>query len=656
MIPTVEAIAKDRELLILKYATDPDHEVRYLIDTARHVVLSVESRYKGKVTSATKFDDFVEIAGVWWARKVEGLDAEGRRSALTTQTITEVPAAEFAKRMAQELAGKSKVLFLKQPLPSVADAKAAVLANKATFDDRAVLTLHFAATQQWARALEHLEACEKLAAGKEGVRWLRDAFLLASRRHDELRKRLLEEAAALAATTDADAKANDYFLAEHITGQAQQVLQADEALALSDTLLKVYERQPGHLKAKKTWLSRRVSLLEQAGQSDKALQLAKELATDYPRDYYLQYRYAQALANTGDYPAAYAWLTRVLAAKWEPSEEDSLRGQFAEFLRQQSRYRELADYLAEWVKRNPESESPYGQYLFALVRSGQAARAEELAAQWIRAALFAGEHTPPVSARFRAGVAFALGQGYNMSTNRVEDHWHPLLVEAVLFFARRDDNPNILSTILHSRFSNTDAARDVRKTLAAILVKEVDTLTVAQLDTLVGLIWSGSGMERDDWKKVAAGLRKRWDAEKKPDVKHRIAHPLVRVLSWLGPDDLLPFLRVQWKEGPEQHRVHYANELFNALLSQPWTAAIEDEAFAMLDKIANPDEPAKGLYTRVAALHRLTDAMLEARFQARVKTVEHPEKLPRTDLQKKHDEFRKETREGVRGPAPQGGR
>ena len=37
------------------------------------------------------------------------------------------------------------------------------------------------------------------------------------------------------------------------------------------------------------------------------------------------------------------------------------------------------------------------------------------------------------------------------------------------------------------------------------------------------------------------------------------------------------------------------------------------------------EEAAVRLSSRVAALYRLTDAMLEARYQARMKTVEHPE-------------------------------
>ncbi len=65
--PTIEAAGKDRALLILKTRDNPEHESRYLIDTSRHVLLSVEQRHKGKATATTKFDDFVEIAGSWWA-------------------------------------------------------------------------------------------------------------------------------------------------------------------------------------------------------------------------------------------------------------------------------------------------------------------------------------------------------------------------------------------------------------------------------------------------------------------------------------------------------------------------------------------------------------------------------------------------------------
>ena len=296
--PTVEGIAKDRVVLILKQ-TDPKYETRFVIDTERHVVLSVEERRSGKVTGTTKFDDFVQIAGSWWARRVETFGEKGQRLSLTTQTITELPGEEFGKRMTQELATKRRVLFLRQPLPTVVDAKKAATGGKATFDDQAVLTLHFAASQQWTRARQHYEECERLAGGKPGMRWLRNAFLLASRRHEELRKSLLEEAAGLAKAADRENVANDWFLAEQLIGQAQQVLAANESLGILDRLQKLSEQQPAHVQALKTWNSRRHSLLQQAGQSDKALSLLKSMAADYPHDHNIQWQYAQNVAASG---------------------------------------------------------------------------------------------------------------------------------------------------------------------------------------------------------------------------------------------------------------------------------------------------------------------------------------------------------------------
>ncbi len=646
--PTIEVLGKERELLILKHADSPEYEVRVLIDTTRHVVLSVEHRNKGKVTSQTKFGDFVEVGGTWWARRVEAFDDQERRVSLVTQTVNELPADEFTKRMAQELAGRGKVLFLRQPLPSVSEAKAALAANKATFDDRAVLTLYFAATQQWARAGEHLRECEKLAAGKSGMRWLADAFLLAARRHDELRKRILDETTALAATTDADTRANDHFLAEYLLGQSQQVSPANEQLTLSDALQKVYERQQPHVDAAKAWRTRRVNLFERAGQPDKTQQLAKELATEFPRDHSRQYHYATMLARSGDYPAAYAWLDRVLGpgAKWDADQENEFRGLYSDLLRQQGRHRDLAEYLGVWVKRNPESQQPYAQYLTALIWSNQSARAEELVARWLREGQIEGELPYPVAARLGAAVSFATGQGYDLYTNRVEERWHAPLAEAVLHFARRAVHAGHASNILQSsRFSNTEAARGVRKALAELLQKEIDTLAPDHIDYLVHWVWSGTVMERADWLKTVAALRTRWDAEKNPEAKHRLGQPLGRVLSWIGSDEHLAFLRVQWKTGPEPYRVSYANELFSTLLGQKWTAEIEDEAFGLLDKLADLDEPG-ALFVRIAALHRLTDAMLQARFVARENAIERPEKLTRTELQKKLSEAQKAARVG----------
>jgi len=647
--PTIESVEKDRELITLKNANAPDYESRFLIDTNRHVLLGIETRHKGKVTSTTKFEDFVEVAGTWWARRVEHLNAQGRRQWVSTQTILAVPAEEFSKRMTQELTSKEKVLFLPEPLPKVVDAKIAVTVGKATFADRAVLTLHFAASQQWSRALEHLQECERLAPGKSGMRWLRDAFLLASRRHEELRKRFLDEAATLAGTKDADLIANELFLAELLLTQGDQFLSSNEQLVLSDSLQKVYQRQPVHLHAMKTLRSRRVTYLQGIGQNARANGILEELAMEYPRDLSLQLRYAQSLASTGEYPAAYAWLTRVLESdvKWADHQAEQLRSQFANLLEQQGRYLDLAAYLAEQLKKNPESVQMYAQYLSALVHGNQAEKAETLGTQWLREAQVPGELSRPASAKLQAAVAFALGQGHNLYTGKIEERWLAPLAEAALFFSRDNAHLQTAGTIFHHwRFTSSDAGRAASKSLLGILVKEIDKLSAAQINSFISWLWSDINTEVQVQQQLVAGLRKRWDAEKNLDIKHTLAGVLVRILTLKSVDESLPFLRAQWKQGPEKYRIEYANALYSALLTAKWSAEREDEAFALLDQLADAKEPAGGIYSKVAALHRLTDAMLLERSRARIDAIEHSEKLTRVELKKKRDEALKLAREG----------
>src|SRR5262249_45569553 len=189
------------------------------------------------------------------------------------------------------------------------------------------------------------QQAEKLAAGKPGLRWLRSALLYDSRRHEALRQRYQEEAARLAGKA---VSGDEYFLAEYLVGQAARVLQANEVLALLDVLRPVYHRQPAPVQGPKRWQHFRVSYLGQTGQNEEALRLLKQLAADHPRDYRLQQEYAQALARARDYPAAYAWLTRVLIkeARWLDSEGESLRGTYTQLLQQGGGFADLRDYPA----------------------------------------------------------------------------------------------------------------------------------------------------------------------------------------------------------------------------------------------------------------------------------------------------------------------
>ncbi|HJT77207.1 MAG TPA: hypothetical protein VJ739_08395 [Gemmataceae bacterium] len=643
---TVENPAGDRAVLVLRSDGAPASEIRITVDTARHVVLQIEHRAHGKPTMTVKFNDFVQAAGCWWAGKVETLDDHGRRTTLVTQTVKELPAEAYRQRLAKERAAADAVLFLHEPLPRVTDAKRALQAGKAGFEDQFALLRHFAASQQWTRAREHLDKAEALAAGKPGLRWLHDAFLNASRRHEELKGRLLAEAGALAHKPQSS---DAFALAEYVNGQASGVLSAAEMMTLQDRLRPVYEARPPQVRAMERWTQQRVSYLQQLGRTDEALRLQKQLAVDYADDVSPQSQYAQALAGSGDYPAAYAWLTRVLKeGRWQPDEEEALRSQYANLLEQQGRYDELATYLADWVKRQPASQSPYAQYLSALVRTGQLDKANDLMARWLREGQVPGERPPVVAARFQAAIAQALGRGHNLYTNRIDDRWLAPLGDVVLYLARRPADLGTADTIMQSTFGNSDPCRAVRKKVRVILAAEADKLTPDQLQHFVGwALTDDPAAAPGFWKPIAETLRKRWSAETRPVARNQLGGVLTQVLTNRATAaELLAFLHRQLHEGPEIYRPEYARKLFETLLAQPWSVEYEDEALALLDQTWGAEGPHQRLHARVVALYQLTDRMVTARYQALMAKVEHPEKLTRTELRKKQEEARKQARAG----------
>jgi tetratricopeptide (TPR) repeat protein len=396
--------------------------------------------------------------------------------------------------------------------------------------------------------------------------------------------------------------------------------------------------------------NRRVNLLSYAGKSEEALALAKSLATEFPIDAGLQHQYAQRLAQTGDTDAALAWLDAALGRKWDGSQADLLRELKSDLLRNQMRFIEQAEFVAKWIEAKPGTETPYAHYLTALVRSNRAAKAEELVAQWLINGRVHGEMPRSLRAMLNAALQFAQGQAFQIYSNRIDERWHTALAETALFFARIEDGESFASSILNDhRFNKTDACKAVKKTLGREFLLGIATFRPDRLTTMINWVWSDDALTTEEWQKIVVELRKRWDAEKDTEIKHQLGQGLIQVLHRFIGDSDLQFLRVQFQTAPVAHRTEYANAYFQALIVRPWTTELETELFKLLDALPPIEEPGNGLVTRVQTLHRLTDAMVEARYQAAFKKVEHTEKFTRTELSKKQTELRKLAREGFAG-------
>lgn len=637
----------DQLLLTLQHPNSPGNELRLRIDTRRNVVLSTENTIDGTTTAKTQFSDFVQIAGAWWATRMESYDAESRRTGITEYEFHQLTRSEFARRITRQVSQRQEVQFIHGQRLVLGAAKQALADGKAAFEDHIVLALHAAQIQDWDGVFQHLTAAEELAAGRPGMRWVRYAALNASRRREALRKELTQEAASQSVVA-----APNLFLADHIRGVASGVFEANEMLTLLDALQPIYTSQPAFLEGTKRWLQSRVSYLQQVGQSDEALELQLRLASEYAYDSNLHIQYARSLAQQGEHASAYEWLNNVMTegADWLPYEEDSLRGSYADLQEEQGRFDELVTYLKSWVGREPTNQIAYSRLLSALVKSGREDEASKLTGKWLADGREHKELNQSEASRLNAAVSFCLGQGHNLYASRLDERWLEPLAATVESLATHDTQSSVAERIMqHWRFQRTDACRDVRRIMVRRLQKETPSLKAADIQRLVNWVWPDDpAVEVQIWRRVARELERRWTAEQDTDVKQQIGQTLTRILSGrLTAEERLTFLRRQLDEGPERFRANYASQRFDALIDQPWSSEIEGECFGLLDELSDAEVPTEKLRLQAAALYRLTDSMVRSRYEAEMETVEHPELLTRTELSRTEQDKRRLAREGL---------
>ena len=246
-----------------------------------------------------------------------------------------------------------------------------------------------------------------------------------------------------------------------------------------------------------------------------------------------------------------------------------------------------------------------------------------------------------VDGRLRAAVSQALGQGYNLNTNRIDAQWFKPLGDAAIGFARHTSAGSVADQIMNYYiFQQSDECRRVRKAALRMLLDEIGKLPIDSLQRLLNWISANDpAVEKGAWEKIAAGLRGRWDTEPDWQIKSQLGGMLTGVLrDHIGAEPQIVFLRTQLKDSPDEQRAGHARQLFDALLSQPWKQAYEDEAFGLLSQLPAAGQASQELAVRIAALCQMTDTLVQARFQDRMKSVAHPEKLTRTELRGKQAE------------------
>src|SRR6185369_13694106 len=86
----------------------------------------------------------------------------------------------------------------------------------------------------------------------------------------------------------------------------------------------------------------------------------------------------------------------------------------------------------------------------------------------------------------------------------------------------------------------------------------------------------------------------------------------------------------------DESRPDKQRQLFDELIGREWTAEIEAETLALLDKLASGDTAERRLLEQFSHLHRWTDRMQEARRTLLQSKIEKREEMTRKNLAEKN--------------------
>ncbi|MCB9870357.1 MAG: hypothetical protein H6837_10900 [Planctomycetes bacterium] len=658
LTPAGTAVVK----LVLTAPAPATARLELTIDRERRVVLSATEVRNGKTAWTTVFTDFVARGGEFFARRSERRDSRGRVIRRETLEVEVADPQSCRTAMQRQIAAQGDVAMLGQKDPELAAAKKSLAAGGGGLAEHLRLATHYQSTQRWTEAWASFDRAAAVMGDKPAVPMMRLRLLTVSRRGPAM----LEHARRIvtgwnAALRGGKTPAGIDFLVELLRTSVFQQVSSAEQLALLDSLAPLYRRPlpdaaPEYLAADRDHrdlaLRRfRASALESLQRLAPALQLRAETAARHPLDFAAVQDYVSALGRYADYAGQIGVVRSKLAQpqSWLRSE---LRFWFQVWHDALYSLRDLDGLVqvgSEWLTKDPESSEGYDRWL----SSQMFKRRESEVVGWIRKALDNADPRDPVGrARLQAAVHHALGRGWQLNDNAIDAQWQQPLARVVRRCAQSDapEALQIAGEVFGSwQFRRTDAWKEIQSALRGDFLGAAATMSLRRLGAyLTWLSWHRNSVDRSAWQQARDALRARFDGAADPSAQQVLGGHLLALLdAWPEKTQALAFLR-HWlavaKTAPES----VAAKLFQRQLTGDWTAALEDEVFALVPRL-QPEraEPIRRGEIAAAAARQLADRLLAIRVRAALGPVEQLEKLPRTERRDRTERARKAARQAL---------
>ena len=644
----------DAELMVVTLtAPEPQqYAFRLKIDRRRHVVLESEGLYQGKTSGKTRFQQFVQAAGMWWPTHITTLDGEQRVIGRHELELTECTADE-AKGLVAAAARTDDVIMLGAEDPAIDAAKQAAFEGRAGFAEHFAIAMHFAQSQQWDRVSEAWQAAEQAVAGKPGAAWVRALFFAYGRKQQELKELLGQLAPALAARKDGDV----VWLAQHLLGTASNALAPNEMLALLDSLEGAFGSGDDVPWQRVTWQRLRATWLQAAGRAPEALELHRQILALQPFEIDAVTAYVDALWRNNERKAAIRCAEENFGGKWADHELTQLYERATNFLWETRELAKLKTVLEAWLQLCPAQEGPWQRWLSTLLFLDQQAEADA----WV-AATFATELTETLDvaprARIGAAISYCLGQGWNFSAQNVDERWLRPLADLARGLLKVEDAGWYLSQRILSdwRFLQSDAAARLRGQLAADLAQPeaVEAMAFDRLGRYLAVItWDRAQVDQQLWRTTVDRLKARWTKAADND-RATLAGLVLRLLdAHLEPQEAIAFTRSWLAAANAEQAPEVARQLMRRLVQQDWTEALEDELVTLLPRLQ--PVTAEALQRKAigaGAARWLTDRLLRMRIAALMGPEQDSEQLPRAELRQKQATAKKTARTALAARLP----
>ena len=633
-------IDDDRVRVTLSHPHD-DNVTELEYETARRILHRVVVKKDGTKTSEVAFDEFVEVAGSWWPRRIRNTDADGRQTFEQTIDVTAITDRELTDGIGATLADRDDILLVGK-LPELEEARDAVSAGRTSFENKWIAFLALAREQRWDDAQSLIDRLLLPLQGKRVRNRIALGIDLARRHLEEARERALRMTRQMANEAQAN-RPGLVFAANQLMQVATQI-STEERLALLDQLRSVFTKDSAWPRLQ-SWYYHRLRLLQALGRTEEALAVLDEVIQRAPLEITYHTQRANTRAVDGYIDESIADLRRLAASRddWSKNERRAIFDGMLKIAFGHHRFEIAIELIDTWQQTQPGVISGYdmNRYLSLILTLGQVDRRESLIDTWFKAGL-ADDADSLALARLDGAIAHALGRGWNVQRHRFDVDQAPRLLDAVrAMWSHKDHDHRVRQILFDQRFAETPVAKKLRHGLRSTFEKKLATLSLREAARqLQVLLYSPSGRTHAggwDREKVLDRFIDRWVAERTP-----FDDELVR--STLGHQASVT-LRIRF----ERHALSVAKDeeaviaartrLHSYLQTGSWSTELERELLDLACAFQTipswiPKAAERNREARVTTVHRTIDTIEELRRHAEEKKIENSNALSRRELAK----------------------